>query len=408
MIVVPAPDVAGVVAECAAAGVAGLVVVSAGVDPPELKAMVRGHGLRLVGPASLGVVNTAIGLNASLAPALPAPGRVGLYSQSAPLGIALLDGARRRGLAVSSFISGGEQADLSGNDALQYWHGDPGTDAVLLYLESFGNPRKFARVARSLARDKPVVAVASVARSRGALLDVGAVAALFASSGVIRVDTVAELFDTGLLVASQPLPAGPRVGIVCDVAAFASLATGAASSFGLAVTSERVLPAGSGVADLAAGVAAALVDPLVDTVLVAYGPPVPSAYGPPVPSAYGPPVPSVHDVPVASAASAVVDASRDADKPVLAVYPMGGDSADVPAYPSVEEALGALGRVAAYAAWRREPVGELPVLGLTSRPARRSPRWRTCCGVTAFRWCAPVACRAIRRGRRPRWAFRWR
>jgi acyl-CoA synthetase (NDP forming)/GNAT superfamily N-acetyltransferase len=351
VIVVPAPDVAGVVAECAAAGVASLVVVSAEADRLELKAMVRGHGMRLVGPASLGVVNPAIGLNASLVPTLPAPGRVGLYSQSAPLGIALLDGARRRGLAVSSFISGGEQADLSGNDALQYWHGDPGTDVVLLYLESFGNPRKFARVTRSLARDKPVVAVASAARSRGAPLDVGAVAALFASSGVIRVDTVAELFDTGLLVAAQPLPAGPRVGIVCDVEAFASLATGAAPSFGLAVTSQRVLPAassgaGAAVADLAAGVRAALQDSSVDAVLVAYGPPVPS----------------VHDVPVAAAASAVIDASRDADKPVLAVYPMGGDGADVPVYPSVEEALGALGRVAAFAAWRREPVGELPVL----------------------------------------------
>jgi acyl-CoA synthetase (NDP forming) len=156
-----------VVEECAAAGVTGLVVISAGFDDAgrsELVRQVRARGMRLVGPAGLGIANTTIGLNATLAPALPMPGRVGFFSQSAALGIALLAAAGERGIGLSTFVSAGDRADVSGNDLLQYWRDDPQTDAVLLYLETFGNPRNFTRIARELTRHKPVVAVAAAAR----------------------------------------------------------------------------------------------------------------------------------------------------------------------------------------------------------------------------------------------------
>ena len=322
----------------------GLVVVSAGfaesgaagaAAQAELLRTVRTHGMRLVGPNCLGIANTAVGLNATLAPRLPAPGRVGFFSQSAALGTALLREANRRGLGLSSFVSAGNRADVSGNDLLQYWLDDPGTDVVLLYLETFGNPRKFARIARELARRKPVVAVASTVRppaleavARGP--DERGVAALFASSGVIRVATVAELFDCGLLLAGQPLPAGDGLAVLTDAAALGALARGAAPAAGLSIVDgyPRDVP-----------VHEALADPRVHAVLVAYAPLLPSE------------------------APAVTLDLTGADKPVVAVFP-----ADVPAppglpvYPTVEEAVRALGRVAAYARWRREPPGTVPEL----------------------------------------------
>jgi acyl-CoA synthetase (NDP forming)/RimJ/RimL family protein N-acetyltransferase len=337
VIAVPAPGVAGVLAACAAGGVSGVVVISAGFDDAgraDLVRLVRERGMRLVGPACLGIANTATGLNATLAPALPAPGRVGFFSQSAALGIALLAAADKRGIGLSTFVSAGDRADVSGNDLLQYWRDDPQTDVVLLYLETFGNPRKFTRIARDLTRHKPVVAVAPAAGE--------SVAALFSSSGVIRVDTVADLFDVGALVSNQPLPAGTRLGVVCDAEVFATLAAAAAPAAGLSVTSVRSFSVDD--------VRAALADPAVDAVLVAYAPVEPGSPG---------------------VATAVSDAVADADKPVLAVYPAGEGDGQVPVYPSVEEAVRALGRVAAYAGWRREPAGELPVLPGLDREAAR-------------------------------------
>jgi acyl-CoA synthetase (NDP forming)/GNAT superfamily N-acetyltransferase len=361
VIVVPAPEVAGVIAQCAAAGVSAVLVVTAGFDPvarADLVRQVRGYGIRLVGPASLGIANAAIGMNATLWPYVQRVGRVGFFTHSAALGIALLNAAGRRGMGLSTFVSAGDRGDVSGNDLLQYWHDDPATDVVLLYLETFGNPRKFSRIARELTRRKPVVAVAPAGAgadpARG--MDAGAVAALFASSGVIRVDTVTEMLDTGVLLAGQPLPAGTRIGVVCDAEVFAVVAAGAAPAVGLSVTAVRPVPAGAGPVELAAAVRDTLADPATDAVLVAYAPPVPD----------------VHEVAVEEATEAVTAVARDADKPVLAVFPGGpgagtaaaaGDRAGgVPTYPSVEEAVRALGRVAGYAAWRREPAGELPDL----------------------------------------------
>ncbi|WP_254909603.1 GNAT family N-acetyltransferase, partial [Micromonospora sp. NBS 11-29] len=225
-VVAVAPEaVTEVVRDAARAGAHGLVVVSAGfaesgpAGAAAQRALVRAAhlaGMRVVGPNCLGVANTdpAVRLNATLAPVLPAAGRVGVFSQSGAFGVALLAEASRRGLGLSSFVSAGNRADVSGNDLLQYWQDDPGTDVITLYLETFGNPRKFARLARRIGRTKPVVALASLARPPGVgeapALDAAAVSALFAQSGVIRVDTVSELLDVGVLLAHQPLPAGRR------------------------------------------------------------------------------------------------------------------------------------------------------------------------------------------------------
>jgi acyl-CoA synthetase (NDP forming)/RimJ/RimL family protein N-acetyltransferase len=373
VIAVPAPGVAEVLAECASAGITGVVVISAGFDAEgqaELVRLVRERGMRLVGPACLGIANTAIGLNATLAPTLPPPGRVGFFSQSAALGVALLEAAGRRGIGLSTFVSAGNRADVSGNDLLQFWRADPQTDVVLLYLETFGNPRKFTRISRELTRHKPVVAVAAdthtgrqrAQRSGASGQAAGlsrqsrgeSVAALFSSSGVIRVDTVGELFDVGLLVSSQPLPAGSRLGVVSDAEVFATLAAAAAPAAGLEVTSRRSVGLGPGkpgprsfagrpaqaAGDVVSLLRESLADPTVDAVLVAYAPVEPGSPG---------------------IAEAVAAATADADKPVLAVYPGGPHPGRVPVYPTVEHAVRALGRVAGYAAWRREPVGELPV-----------------------------------------------
>src|SRR5262249_14834350 len=157
---VPPRAVPGVVADCAGNGVAGLLVVT-DLDPSQRRALVgsaRAAGMRVIGPASLGVA--AGGMNATLSPRLPPPGRVGPFSQSGTLGLVLLAEAERRGIGISSFVNVGQRGDVSGNDLLQYWAEDPDTDVILMYLETFGNPRKFARVARSVGREKPIVILA--------------------------------------------------------------------------------------------------------------------------------------------------------------------------------------------------------------------------------------------------------
>jgi acyl-CoA synthetase (NDP forming)/GNAT superfamily N-acetyltransferase len=375
VVAVPAAAVPDVVADCAAAGVHGLVVVTAGfaeagragaLAQAQLVRTVHAYGGRLVGPNCLGIANTdpAVRLNATLSPRLPRPGRVGFFSQSAALGTALLAEADRRGLGLSSFVSAGNRADVSGNDLLQYWRADPGTDVVLLYLETFGNPHKFARIARELSRHKPVAAVAGLRRppaldTVGAGPDERGVSALFAHSGVVRVDTVAELFDVGLLLAHQPLPAGHRLGVVTNAAALGALAAGAAPGWGLRLAAGHPRDVGPTAepAVLAAAAAEAVADPAVDAVLVAYAPVLPE-----------------HWDSVAAVAEAVRVAVAGADRPVVAVHPAVEARAEcslpgaVPTYPAVEEAVRALGRAAGYAAWRREPAGEIPPLTLVDSP----------------------------------------
>jgi acyl-CoA synthetase (NDP forming) len=236
VIAVPADAVLGVVHECARAGVRGLLVVSGGfaeigdgglVRQRELVRVARANGMRVVGPNSWGLVNTdpAVRLNAGLLPTLPAPGRVGLFCQSGAMSASVLETAERRGVGVSTFVSAGNRADVSGNDCMQYWEEDERTSVIGLYLESMGNARKFSRIARRLAASKPVVVVRSgipafavppgpaVRESRA---PAEAFDAMLRQSGCIRVATVHELLDVAALLASQPLPGGPRVGVVAN------------------------------------------------------------------------------------------------------------------------------------------------------------------------------------------------
>ncbi len=238
VVAVPAELVVSAARDCAAAGVRALLVVSSGFAETgaegaarqrELVDVCRDAGIRIVGPNCLGVLNTspAIRLNATFAPPATVEGRVGFMSQSGGVGIALIQAAGRLGVGLSSFVSVGNKVDLSGNDFLQYWEQDPGTDLALLYLESFGNPRKFSRIARRIAAVKPVVAVKSgrtaagaraTSSHTGAMLSASDVTvdALFEQAGVIRTDTMHELFDVAALLAAQPVPRGGRVVIVTN------------------------------------------------------------------------------------------------------------------------------------------------------------------------------------------------
>ncbi|GLY94792.1 GNAT family N-acetyltransferase [Actinoplanes sp. NBRC 103695] len=362
LIALPPASVADAVSDAAAAGASGLVVISAGFAEagPEGQTAQRAlietahqAGLRVVGPVSMGVANTDPGvrLNATLAPRLPAAGRVGFFSQSGALGVALLTEADRRGLGLSTFVSAGNRADVSGNDLLQFWQDDPGTDVVLLYLETFGNPRKFARLARRMSRTKPVVAVASATRPLGLAgelpgPDERAVTALFARSGVIRVDTVAELFDVGLLLAHQPLPAGRRVAVVGNSSALSGLAIAAARSNGLVVAPgyPHDISPQAGAHDFADALAEAAVDDGVDALIVVFAPPLPGQL-------------ADEDADFAAALGSVALAG---EKPTVATLLLGQSPPRVPSYPSVEEAVRALGRVASYADWLRRPPGVLP------------------------------------------------
>ncbi|MFJ8685121.1 bifunctional acetate--CoA ligase family protein/GNAT family N-acetyltransferase [Micromonospora wenchangensis] len=368
VVAVPPDAAAGVVADAAAAGAHGLVVISAGfaeagpAGAAAQRSLVRtahAAGMRVVGPNCLGVANTdeRVRLNATLAPVLPAPGRVGFFSQSGAFGVALLAEAQRRGLGLSSFVSAGNRADVSGNDLLQYWQDDPGTDVILLYLETFGNPRKFARLARRIGRDKPVVALASLARPAGPALDEAAVSALFAQSGVIRVDTVAELLDVGVLLAHQPLPAGDRVAVVGNSSALTGLAAAACGGQGLTVADGYPLDVGphAGAAEFTAALAGAAADDRVDALVAVFAPPLPGQL-------------TVEEADV----TAALPATLAAGKPTVVTFLAGRVPAGLPAYPSVEEAVRALGRVARYAGWLRRDPGTVPEPSGVDRAAGRA------------------------------------
>lgn len=254
VIAVPAERCIEVVRQCAQHGVKGVVVISSGFaeEGPEglalqqrMVATARAHGMRVVGPNSLGVINADAALNASLAPFLPPAGPIGLFAQSGAFGTAILAEATRRGLGVSSFVSAGNRADLSGNDMLQYWEEDPATKVVGLYLESVGNPRKFSRIARRLSLKKPVVVVKADFTAeerppghhvRSSRLSSAALIQIFEQAGVVRADTMHALFDVAQVFTSQPLPAGRRVGVIGNSAALATLVVQRLRAEGLEVT----------------------------------------------------------------------------------------------------------------------------------------------------------------------------
>ena len=253
-IVVPQRSVLEVTQECVDAGVRGIVVISAGFsevgeegaeEERRLLEIVRESGVRMVGPFCMGLLNTsnAVRMDGTFAPVYPPAGNVAMSSQSGALGIAILDYATRNNIGISQFVSVGNKADVSGNDLVMAWEDDPQTDVITLYLESFGNPVKFSRIARRVGKKKPIIAVKSgrtSAGSRAASSHTGALAssdeavnALFRQAGVIRVDTIEDLFDTASLLASQPVPAGNRVGVITNAGGPGILAADALEANGL-------------------------------------------------------------------------------------------------------------------------------------------------------------------------------
>jgi acyl-CoA synthetase (NDP forming) len=378
VVAVPADAVGDVVAECAAKGVHGLVVLSSGFGERRddraaglaaqhaLLHAAREHGMRVVGPNCLGLANTAesLRLNASIAPLLPARGRAGFFCQSGALGVAVLGEAVRRSIGLSTFVSAGNRADVSGNDLLQYWEGDADTDVILLYLESFGNPRKFARLARRTARTKPIVAVksgrshvVSGLESTGVPLPDATVRTLFESSGVIRVGTLDEMFDVGQLLVAQPLPAGDRVAVVGNSAALGVLVEEAVAAEGMRLTRAVDTGVNVSVPEFAGALRSAFAADDVDAVIVVFVPPLL--------------VTNADDY-----AEAVRAAAGGSGKPVLSTF-LGLDGVpaalrapgpelpgrgSVPAYPSPERAVRTLAHAWRHARWRQRDPGVVPDL----------------------------------------------
>ncbi len=375
VIAVPADAVLDVVDECASKGVRSLVVASAGFGEAgeegiqrqeELRRRARQNGLRVIGPNSFGIVNTdpAVSLNASLSPRMPRAGGLGLFAQSGALSVAVLASADRRGLGLSDFASAGNRVDVSGNDLMQYWIDDDSTAAVGLYLESMGNPRKFSRIARALAKTKPVIAVSSGVSAYGAppghrvrqtRVPPGAFGAMLRQAGVIRVENVHQMFDVAQVVIHQPLPAGQRVAVVSNSDALSALTAQAALSWDLEVTHGPVsLPADATADRFCDALRSAFDDPAVDSVLTCFIPPLETV-----------------DEEVVSA---VRDVSRASEKTCVATFlgmsgvnealavasPESTRRRVVPVYAMPEDAVRALAAATRYSEWRTRDRG-MPV-----------------------------------------------
>jgi acetate---CoA ligase (ADP-forming) len=389
VVCLPGPAVLEAAAEALASGVRALCVISAGfaeVGPEgaarqdELVALVRSHGARLLGPNCLGIAAAAPQLNATFGPRALPPGNVGFSSQSGALGLAVIERAADRRLGLSAFVSVGNKADISSNDLLEYWEDDPETDVVLLYLESFGNPRKFARVARRVARTKPIVAMKAGRTSAGARAasshtaalagSEAAVDALFHQAGVLRVDTLEELLDVTGLLAGQPLPRGRSVAVLTNAGGLGILCADACEAAGLALPHlsdatvealRAVLPGEASVSNPVDMLGSAVgttyeralpllvQDPAVDAVIVLFVPPVVAGAGE-----------------VAESVARAVGAG--VEKPVLvSIISDGGTpepllTAPVASFAYPESAARALGRAAARAEWLRRPQGRVPEL----------------------------------------------
>ncbi|TAJ07979.1 MAG: GNAT family N-acetyltransferase [Nitrospirae bacterium] len=408
VIAVPPPALPVVVEDCAARGVRALVVITAGfaevgaegrARQDRLLGAVRGSGMRMVGPNCLGLINTdpSVRLNASFSPIFPPAGGVAMASQSGALGLAVLAAAKRLRLGLSTFVSVGNKADVSSNDLLQYWEEDPRTDVILLYQESFGNPRRFARIARRVARRKPIVAVKGGRTSAGrraagshtaalAASDV-AVDALFHQAGVIRADTLEELFALAVALGAQPLPKGRRVAIVTNAGGPAILCADRCEAGGLLVSafSERTqaqlasfLPPTAGLANPVDLIASARAEDFrqaltviagsgeVDALIVLYV--------------------SAGALDPRSLAQAIRDgvASGTDQAPLLPVLVcwMGEEEQtsgpdelarlSIPVYEFPETPALVLSKTAAYADWRAQPLGMIPDFDdLDLEPVRR-------------------------------------
>jgi acetate---CoA ligase (ADP-forming) len=398
VISLPGAQVLGAAEEALEKGVRALCVISSGFAETgaegrerqeKLLALVRSHGGRLLGPNCLGIASSKPKLNATFAPRALPPGRIGFSSQSGALGLALLEQSSAR-LGFSAFVSIGNKADVSSNDLLEWWEDDPETDVVLLYLESFGNPRKFARVSRRVARRKPILALKAGATAAGAKAasshtaalagSEAAVDALFRQAGVLRARTLEELVDAAGLLASQPLPRGRRVGVLTNAGGLGILCADACEAAGLElpdlaeetrVALGEVLPREGSLANpvdmlgSATGetyeraLPALLADPRLDAVIVLFVPPVVAG--------------------AAEVAAAIGRSVEEAptDKPVLAVVMSAEGTpaellrADVASFAFPESAARALGLVAERAEWLRRPAGTVPELdGIDAEAAR--------------------------------------
>lgn len=366
IVAVPAAAVADVVLDCANKGVHSMIVISAGFAEigeegrqrqREVLGLARSYGLRLIGPNCLGIINTDpdVRLNASLASRMPSRGRVGFFCQSGALGTAILERVARRGLGLSTFVSAGNRADVSGNDLMQYWETDEATEVVLLYLESIGNPRKFARIARRVSSVKPVIAVKSGRSTQG--VPVGhavretqapqaAVDAMFSQAGVIQVESLDEAFDVAQLLAHQPLPRGKKIAIVGNSDALALLVGDAATGHGLEVSVTLSLGAGATADDFEVALDRALDNQDVDALVALYIPPL--------------------NVSGEDVANVLATVAEQADKPIVSTFlgskgvpellrvpELGGSAGrgSVPSYHSPESAVKALAHAVNYAQW---------------------------------------------------------
>jgi len=390
IVVTPKERVLEVVRECAAVGVKAVIVISAGFKEvggagrereDELMEVVRSSGMRLVGPNCLGVLNTdpSAAMNATFAPTMPPPGPVSFMSQSGAMGVTILDYAAEYGIGVHHFVSVGNKADVSGNDLIEYWAAEDATRVILMYLENFGNPRRFTRLARRVTKSKPIIAVKAgrtAAGARAASSHTGALAgldattdALLAQCGVLRVDTVESLFDLAMAFSHLPVPRGNRVAVVTNAGGPGIIIADACESQGLVLPElsaetqallRAALPEEASVrnpVDMIASATAdsyrmaldaALADPGVDAAIAAFVPPL-----------------WVRQLDVAEA---IVDAHRARpDKPLLAVL-MGREGlprgraelkeAGVPAYIFPESAARALAAMHRHRLWLDRPEGE--------------------------------------------------
>jgi len=384
ILAVPAALVEGALDDCIAKGVAAVVVISAGFGEvgeegrrleSALVEKIRRAGIRMVGPNCMGVINTdpAVSMQATFASIFPPAGNVAMSSQSGALGLAVLDYARSLNIGFSTFVSVGNKADVSGNDLIQYWAEDPNTDVILLYLESFGNPRKFGEIARRVGRTKPVVAVKagrSAAGAKAASSHTGALATsdaivddLFRQAGIIRTGTLEEMFDVAALLANQPLPKGRRVAILTNAGGPGILAADACEANGLELaqlSDETVaglrsfLPSAASVGNPVDMIASAspdhyrrslellLADPSIDAVVVIYIPVLP--------------------VEAPNVAAAIREGALSSQgKTILATFMSSAGVpaplAPVPSFAFPERAVNALAQVTRYAEWRAKPEG---------------------------------------------------
>ena len=404
VIAVPPAAALAVADECGRRGVRALAVITAGLDAlqgADLLAACRRYGMRLIGPNSFGIAVPGLGLDATFAARHLAPGVVGLVMQSGGLGFALADRVSVLGLGISSFASVGSKYDISGNDLLMWWEHDKTTKLAVLYLESFGNPRKFARTARRVGRTMPVLAVQAGRSAAGQQAAVCHTAApvtplitretLFKQAGIIATDSLGELVDAAALLASQPVPAGRHVAVISNVGGAAVLAADACADYGLIVhklsakTRRRLHalmpPGGSANGPVNTTVAVAqtsfrrclelvAADEGVDAVLALV---LPSA-------ATGNLITAIRAADVSVPLAAVVLDQADAVRLLPQAADMGlgsiaGPSGSIPAYADPQAAAHALARAASYGAWRARPPGHLPELsGVRTDEARELVR----------------------------------